>query len=144
MRGFQRLRKLELPLEIAMCNVTAAACQNAAPHELLGGDSRNQGLNDCEPFIGDLVPASVSQLSLISRGTDGHEKALEIIFRHFAAKKDSHLPALEEIYLSCPTSADNAYKDQCAMLFVETDRVGVALRLKLWPSAVTMTWDGEE
>ncbi len=144
MRGFQRLRKLELPFEVAMCNIVAAAGQNAAPNESLMGNSRNQGLDDCKPFIGDLVPASVSQLSLISHGIHSHEKALEIIFRHFAAKKDSQLPALEEIHLSCPASADNAYKDQRAMLFVETDRVGVALRLKLWPSAVTMTWDGEE
>ena len=144
MHGFRRLRKLDLPLEVAMCNIVAAAGQNAAPNESLVGNSRNQGLDDCEPFIGDLVPASVSQLSLISRGTGGHEKALDIMFRRFDSRKDSQLPALEEIHLSCPTSADSAYKDQCAKLFVETNRVGVALRLKLWLSAVTMTWDGEE
>lgn len=144
MHGFQRLRKLEFPLEIALCNVTAAACRVATPNESLVGGSTDHELDYCEPFIGDLVPASVSQLSLISRGTDHHEKALDLMFRHFAAKKDSQLPARKEIHLSCPASADNAYKDQCARLLAETEKVGVVLHLKPWPSSVTMIWDGEQ
>ena len=144
MRGFQRLQKLEFPLEIALCNMTAAACLVATPNESLIGGSTDHELDYNEPFIGDLVPASVSQLSLISRGTDHHEKALDLMFRHFAAKKKSHLPALKEIHLSCPASADNAYKDQCARLLAETEKVGVVLHLEPWPSSVAMTWDGEQ
>ena len=130
MRGFQRLQKLEFPLEIAMCNLTAAA---STDHEL----------DYSESFIGDLIPASVSQLSLISRGTDHHEKALDVMFRDFATKKDSQVPALKEIHLSCPAGADDAYKEQCAKLTAETEKVGVVLRLKAWPSSFTLTWDGE-
>ena len=137
MRNFQRLQKLEVPLEIASCNMTAAAC----PVE---GSTTDHKIDSCEPFIiGDLVPASVSQLSLISRGTDGHEKALERMFHDFAAKKDSQLPALREIHLSCPAGADDAYKEQCARLLAETEKVGVILQLKLWPSSYSFTWDGE-
>ncbi|MCJ1271614.1 hypothetical protein MMC22_011516, partial [Lobaria immixta] len=144
MRGFQRLRRLELPLEIALCNIAAATSQIATPKESLVRSSTDHELEYYESFIGDLVPASVSQLSLISRGTDHHEKALDLMFRHFAAKKDGQLPALKEIHLSCPVSADNAYKDQCARLLAETKKVGVVLHLEPWPSSVSMTWDGEQ
>ena len=144
MRGFQRLRKLELPLEIAICNITAAAACRAAPTPneslVVGDDSMDHHtLDDDETFVGDLVPASVSQLSLISCGKDDHAKALDVMFRHFAARKESTLPALEEIYLSCPASADDAYKGQCARLLAETEKAGVVLHLQPWPSPVTMT-----
>ena len=135
MRNFQRLQKLEFPLEIALCNMTAAACS-------VEGSTTDHEIDSCESFIiGDLVPASVSQLSLISRGTDGHEKALERMFRDFAVKKDSQLPALREIHLSCSAGADDAYKEQCARLLAETEKVGVVLQLKLWPSSYSFTWD---
>ena len=127
-----------------MCNVTAAACRVATPNESLVGGSSDHELDYGELFIGDLVPASVSLLSLISCGTDHHDKALDIMFCHFAAKKNSQLPALKEIHLSCPADADNAYKDQCARLLAETEKAGVVLLLKPLPSSVVMTWDGEE
>ena len=66
MRGFQRLRKLEFPLELAVCNITAGtACRAATtPNKsLVVGDGPTDGhheLDDDEPFISDLVPASVS------------------------------------------------------------------------------------
>jgi len=133
-RDFQRLQKLEFPLEIASCNMTAAAYS-------VEGSTTEHEIDSCEPsIIGDLVPASVSQLSLISRGTDGHEKALERMFRDFAAQKDSQLPALWDIHLSCPSGADDTYKEQCARLLAETVKVGVVLQLKLWPSSYSFTW----
>ena len=144
MRRFQCLRQLEFPLEIALCNINAAASGAAVPIESLVEGSTDQRLDHHEPFIGDLVPASVSQLSLISSGTDHHANALDPTFREFAAKKDSQLPALKEIHLSCPTNADSAYKDQCAKLLAETEKVGVILRLKAWPSSATLLWDGEQ
>ncbi|KAL9127513.1 MAG: hypothetical protein Q9217_003623 [Psora testacea] len=149
LRGFQRLRKLELPLEIAVSNNTAAAAARRAatmPNESLvvgAGSTDHHGLDDDEPFIGELVPASVSQLSLISSGTDDHAKVLDVMFRHFAARKESALPALEEIELSCPVSADDAYKEQCARLLVETEKAGVVLYFKRCLSFATMMWDGE-
>ena len=143
MRHFHHLRKLEFPLEIALCNIDAAASRAAAPNESLVAGSTDQQLDHCEPFIGDLVPASVSQLSLISSGTDHHAKVLDLMFRKFAAMKDSQLPALKEIYLSCPTSADQAYKDQCLRLLAEAEKVGVTVHLKPWPSSGGIVWDGE-
>ncbi|RDL32655.1 Uncharacterized protein BP5553_09111 [Venustampulla echinocandica] len=138
MRGFQRLRKLQLPLEIAMCNVANATSRVTTPNEGLTG----QGLDKFEQFIGDFVPASVSQLSLLSSGTDHHEMALKVMFRDFAARKDSQLPALKEIYLSClmSPSADDAYKEECAKLVAETDEAGVVLHLMDWRDMPTIAW----
>ena len=85
MRGFQRLGKLEFPLEIAVCNINAATSPNKS---LVVGDGladEHHKLDDDESLISDLVPASVSQLSLISGGTDDHAKALDVIFRLFTA-----------------------------------------------------------
>ncbi|KAH8645959.1 F-box domain protein, partial [Tricladium varicosporioides] len=125
MRGFQRLRKLEFPLEIVMCNITDAVSRAATSNESLV----DQGLEKFSTFIGDLIPASVSHLSLLSSGNDNHERALNVMFHNFAAKKDSQLPALKEIYLSCPggASGDNIYKEECKRLVIEVEKAGVAL-----------------
>lgn len=147
MRGFQRLRKLEFPLEIAVCNIIAAtACRAATtPKKSLvvedGLTDEHHELDDDEPLISDLVPASVSQLSLVSGGTDDHARALDVMFRHFTARKESILPALEEIQLSCPDNADDAYKEQCDTLLPETVKMGVVLHLKPFPSSFTITWN---
>jgi hypothetical protein len=137
-RGFQRPRKLEFPLQFAMCNVTDATS---------GVTTVNEGLTDREfdefvPFISDLVPASVSQLSLLSRGTDHHQKVVRAMFRDFAAKKDSQLPALKEIHLSCPekTIADAAYEEECAKLVAETKEAGVVLHLHDLPFSIATVW----
>ena len=58
------------------------------------------------------------------------------MFRQFAAKKDSQLDALKEIHLSCPSGADNTYKDQCARLLAKTEKVDVILHLTRWQSPV--------
>jgi hypothetical protein len=133
MRGFRHLQKLEFPLELALCNIAA--------NESQVGSSTDHELDSCGSFIGDLVPTSVSQLSLISDGTGNHEKALKVMFRHLAAEKDSQLPKLKEIHLTCPSDADNMYRDQCANLLAETKKVGVVLELHLWHSSTELTWD---
>ncbi|KAE8393880.1 hypothetical protein BDV23DRAFT_180330 [Aspergillus alliaceus] len=125
MRGFHRLQKLELPVEIITCTLTAL------------GDHQS---NYSDLFLGDLIPASVSQLSLISHGLDGSEKALSMLFRDFAAKKDSQVPALKEIYLSWPIDVDDLDQELYATLAVETQKAGVVLDIMLDP----LTWDGEE
>ena len=130
MRGFQRLRKLELPLDIALCNITAAARRVAPPYISFVAGSTHSEPDHNEPFIGDLVPATVSELSLLSIGMDYHANALDIIFRDFAAKKASQLPALTDIHLSYPANIDNVYRDQCDRLLSETEKVGVTLHLE--------------
>ena len=129
MRRFLCLRQLEFPLEIMICNITAAACRVSTPSDSLVGSSSDHG-PDCDTlFIGDLVPVSVSVLSLISHGTDRHDKALDVMFRDFAPRKKTTLPALKEINLVCPNGADDAFKDHCTRLLAETQKVGVDLRL---------------
>ncbi|KAF2093596.1 hypothetical protein NA57DRAFT_81098 [Rhizodiscina lignyota] len=136
LRGFQCLQKLQLPLEVASCNINAALCQVTTPNDSLARSSTDHELNYSEPFIGDVIPASVIQVSLLSDGTDQHEHTLDIMFRHFAAKKKSLLPALKEIYLSCPSSATNGYKDRCSRLLAESEKGSVILHLAKWSSDV--------
>ncbi|KAI4150264.1 MAG: hypothetical protein L6R39_002316 [Caloplaca ligustica] len=146
MRGFHRLRKLEFPLEVTVCNITAAtACRAATtPDRCLvvgnGSTDEHHELDDAGLLISDLVPASVSQLALTSGGTKDHAKALSVMFRHFAARKGI-FPALEEIQLSCPGNADDAHKEQCARLLAETEKVGVVLHLHPYRSNFTITWN---
>ncbi|KAK2760242.1 hypothetical protein FQN54_002309 [Arachnomyces sp. PD_36] len=118
MCNFRRLRKLEFPLEIAMCNIASSMPTDPIPEHT-------------ELLMSELVPPSVSELSLISEGKNGHEKAVEAMFRHFASKKDLHFPALRTIHLTCPDypSTDEVYKEQCEKLVVETQKAGVDLDL---------------
>ena len=141
MRGFPCLRQLEFPLEIVMCNVTAAACQDSTPNDTLVAGSSDHKSDRVALLIGDLVPASVSVLSLISHGTDHHDKALDVMFRDFAARKEITLPALTDIHLICPDGADDAYKDHCTRLLVETQKAGVVLHLWPWEQSGALTCD---
>lgn len=124
---FQRLQKLELPLESTMYS-----CDE---------------MNYNESFIDERIPASVSQLSLISDGTNGHARILDVIFRDFAVRKTEKrpiLPALERIVLTCPSIESDAYKEQCASLLAETEKAGIALELRSYLSSSTLTWDKQE
>ena len=148
LRGFRRLRKLELPLEIASCNIAVAtACRSATtptePTVVADGSADRHDPNVDEAFIGDLVPASVSQLSLVSSGTDDHATALDVMFRDFAATRKSTLPALQLIILTCLATADDAYKRQVDRLRVESEKAGVVLDLRPWLSFTTIAWDEE-
>lgn len=140
MRGFRRLRKLEFDLEIAMCNIFVTD-RTTRPNEVLVEGSTNDEAGFHELSIASLIPASVLQLSLCSRGKDHHEKALDFMFHGFAAKKESQLPSLEEIHLHCPSSADAAYKERCARLLKETEKTDVVLHLNAWPNMPSLTWN---
>ncbi|KAL2054569.1 hypothetical protein ABVK25_005317 [Lepraria finkii] len=149
LRGCKRLQTLEFPLELAVCNITAAvACQLAKAKEPMSGGSTDHQApkaphGDCayeSSFTGNFVPASVFQLSLTSSGTDEHAKALDVMFRDFAAEKDAWLPALQEIHVSCPARADEAYKAQCARLRAEMEELGVVCHLKEYESSIRFSW----
>jgi hypothetical protein len=140
--GFQRLRKLELPLEIAMCNIADAESRATTSDKSITA----QDLNTPVPFIANIVPASVSRLSLRSNGTKYHEKALRAMFFDFVARRAISLPVLEELHLFCPDDpkADNAYRLMCIKLLIEADQTGVVVHLHkslAWLTA--LTWDGE-
>ena len=149
MHGFERLRKLNFPSRLR--------CVMSLPplHVGLPPRSANRWLSEMaqrnttnwdedEPFISDLVPASVFQLSLISSGPNDHAKALDVMFRDFAARKKSTSPTLEEIILTSTISVDDAYKEKCDKLHAETEKAGVVLHLMPWLSFATITWDGEQ
>ncbi|KAF2094845.1 hypothetical protein NA57DRAFT_80014 [Rhizodiscina lignyota] len=125
MRGFQKLEKLEYPLELVMCNINATG---AASHIATLFQRFLNGLID--PFVRDLIPTSVAQLSLKSEGTDSHEKALNDLFRHFRPVRKPQLPALQEIDIACPSSADDVYKQQCHKIVAEASGEGVVVRLQ--------------
>ena len=143
MRGFACLRQLEFPLEIVMCNIAAAACRVSTSEESLVRGSSDYALDNGAMFIGDLVPPSVTVLSLISHGTDHHGKVLEVMFWDFAARKKTMLPALKDIHLICPNIGDGAYKDHCTRLLAETNKAGVVLHLQPWAHSGALTWDGK-
>ncbi|KAL9115728.1 MAG: hypothetical protein Q9227_000096 [Pyrenula ochraceoflavens] len=134
MRGFHHLRKLEFPLSIVMHNMKNDLAQLANSNER----SMDSKLGQSKVLIGDLVPPSVSHLVLTSSGTNYDAYLLEVMFRDFAATKSHQLPALREIYLSCPESpsADKKYKTECAKLVAETGAAGVLL--KTWPYSTPM------
>lgn len=145
MRGFQRLRKLEFPLEVAACNVVAAAASSGA----LGSSSMrldHDGLDGARAasLLADLVPASIVRLSLLSSGEGEHAEALEELFRGFGAKKDGVMPKLEEIRLSCPVEAGDGYTRVCERVRKESEGAGVVCYLKRHESSTRLTWDGEE
>lgn len=129
MHGFQRLRKLHLPLEIAVCNLaTDDKFARDDPEQLT-----DQKLGELQRRLTDvLVPASVSELSLHSHmDPDGrHERALRVMFFNFAARKDDWVPALGHIRL-CPGPKEDggAYKDACGRLKAEMVEAGVTLHL---------------
>ncbi|PGH16527.1 hypothetical protein AJ79_01632 [Helicocarpus griseus UAMH5409] len=127
MRGFTRLQKLELPLEAAMCNIDRAKIRS----QLMGDEP-----GYLDSFLGDIVPASVSELSFLSWGMENQDLALSAMFSDFAAKKKSQVPALREIHLSCRSSAEDAYKEQCTELAAETKKAGVELDLTVWPTPI--------
>ncbi|KAI4099048.1 MAG: hypothetical protein L6R37_006153 [Teloschistes peruensis] len=137
--GFQRLRKLELPLELAEYHIAASTAPPTVPtadnNPLVVDSSLNK-----DPSISDFVPDSVSQVSLISAGTADDAKVLNTIFSRFPL--DSTMLSLKEIHLSCPGKADNAYKEQCAILLEKVQQTDVALYLLLFPSSSTMVWNG--
>lgn len=126
MRGFQRLRRLRLPLEIAACNLAGGA--SALDKELT-----DQEVGELQRLTDVLVPASLSSLTLDSRDPDRHVKVLGVMFRDLAARKDDWVPALEEVRLVPRPKKDGAYKDECGRLEVEMMEAGVTLHFGEYP-----------
>lgn len=103
--GFQRLQRLQLPLEIAVCNLNATTA--GYPVSLI-----------------DLVPASVSHLSLVSYGTDEEAKALESLFGTFSR---SQMPSLQEVHLHIPANATELYKESWTSVSTKIEKAGILL-----------------
>ncbi|KAL8671113.1 MAG: hypothetical protein Q9168_004382 [Polycauliona sp. 1 TL-2023] len=146
LRGFRRLEKLELPLEIATCNINSVCvpCPSAmSAQSLVSHDRPTNGYaqGDDQTLLGDLVPATVSVLALVSTGTPDHAKALEVMFQDFAARREFALPALEKIFLTCEDDADEMYEAQTAKLLKEAESTGVILDVQPCKANATIEWD---
>ncbi|KAF7899018.1 uncharacterized protein EAF01_008231 [Botrytis porri] len=118
MRGFKCLRKLELPLEIAICDHATKSARISA----------KQGPKNFEIFINELLPASVSHLSLSSCGIDVDARGdiLKAIGNHFITEQ-SRLPSTKEIQLLLPgdNSAIHLYKENHSEAPGEVEKVDV-------------------
>lgn len=130
--GFQRLQKLELPTELVICNMTASAIDGmvTAPDESSTTGKRLADYRvpiEKEHLIENLVPTSVSQLSLLSKRADKHAQALEVFFRDFDLRKKTTLYALENIFLTCPCCEEGTYKDLCTRLRKKIQKAGVTV-----------------
>lgn len=142
LRGFQQLRKLEFPLEVALlCNTTYT-------NTSVAGSMKGLKLDEAEApnLLADLVPASVIHLALSSSGADDHAPALEAMFRDIGAKKEDVVPKLEEMYLSRPNSpaSGGEYKEVCDRVKEECEKVGVVCHLSASQRPIKRVWDGEE
>ncbi|KAF7960053.1 hypothetical protein EAE96_001653 [Botrytis aclada] len=106
MRGFKCLRKLELPLEIAICDHANAAFRETKSKRILA----NHGPRNFEIFINELLPASVSYLSLSSdgMGVDARSDIMKAI-RGFFITKQSRFPSTKEIQLLLPIDNSTIY-----------------------------------
>ncbi|TVY53940.1 hypothetical protein LCER1_G007526 [Lachnellula cervina] len=118
-RSFQKLKKFEFPLKLVMCNINAAGVTGniATSLQYFFNGSR-------DPFVRDLIPPSVTHLSLKSEGIGPYDKALDALFRHFRAV------------------ADNAYKQQCNKIVAEGGREGVVVHLEAYEYSGGLDWDG--
>lgn len=126
MQGFKRLRRLQLPLEFAMCNLDSDA-------SVRDREPTDQELRGLQRLTDTLVPASVSELSIDSLHLNRNVKALRVMFCDFAGRKGDWVPALEKIRLSSRPTADGAYKDAVGKLEVEAKEAGVILHLRMYP-----------
>ncbi|KAI1296410.1 F-box domain protein [Xylaria venustula] len=143
MRGFKRLRKFACPVELAMNHINKALPQTA---------TANCDLKDQEPgmiitSVSDLIPASVSELSLSSARIDAYDMALEV-FRDVVGEDGPRLPALKEIYLKGDPPLPwprVTYLENCDRLAAKAAEAGVVFHIRQhrpeWNT--TVLWHGQ-
>ncbi|TVY25129.1 hypothetical protein LHYA1_G006480 [Lachnellula hyalina] len=135
-RGFQKLKKFEFPLKLVECNINAAGVTGNIATSLQYFFN-----GSLDPFVRDLIPPSVTHLSLKSEGMGPHDGALNALFRHFCAVRRSQLPNLQEVHIACKPEADNVYKQQCNKIVAEGSREGVVVHLQAYEYSGGLDWD---
>lgn len=123
-RGFQKLEKFQIPLELVTCHINAAGITGniASSLQRLFNASQN-------PFLRDLVPPSVMELSLDSDGIGPYDKGLDALFSQLSTTRKSQLPNLQNLYICCVQEADSTYKQQCNRIVREGRTEGVHVHL---------------
>jgi hypothetical protein len=94
-RSFHKLQKFEIPYELLMCNVNAAGVTGKISTSL-----QRFFNGSVDPTVRDLIPASVTHLTLRSDGMGPYNKGLEVLFRHFRAVRRSQLPNLRGVRIA--------------------------------------------
>lgn len=117
LKRLQRLRVLEIPIELAECNINAAASHR-------GDDS---GLFE------ELVPSSVSTLSIISQGSLLHRDAIAKLFSKFPQSGQEPISSLADLYLNLnltfPKRAEESFQHHCLELQSRFLKSGVRVHL---------------
>ncbi|KAI0521718.1 F-box domain protein [Xylaria bambusicola] len=93
LHGFQRLLTLRCPLKLAISRTN-----KALPRPLKDTDSLKGSESEViEPSISDLIPDSVTTLSLLTDNEEHYRMALDILFSDVVVKEGSKLPFLKKI-----------------------------------------------
>ncbi|KAK8038684.1 hypothetical protein PG993_007095 [Apiospora rasikravindrae] len=142
LRNVLQLRDLVLPLDVFQCDVSHAASRFGKSI----GDLDEEDSETVDLRLGNLIPASVTQLTLLSRGRVPHDKILGVLFRDFGATRAARLPDMEQIILECQSSysPDPAYRAKCESLVSEVGTSGVALHVETEPLWPALEWPGSE
>jgi hypothetical protein len=134
-RHFQKLKKFEFPMELVECNINAAGVTGNIATSLLRFFNGSQ-----DAFVRDLIPTSVTHLSMTSEGIGPYDKGLEALFRHFRAIRKSQLRNLQEVHIALKQEADKVYKQQCNNIVAEGRREGLAVRLSSFDVSWAQDW----
>ncbi|KAK8109255.1 hypothetical protein PG984_015056 [Apiospora sp. TS-2023a] len=127
LRGFQRLQQLILPLGFFECIISYAASRiNKSVEDLTDRD-----METLDVKLGDLIPASVTELELRNvRHVSNHGKVLKVLFHGFSAMKASRLPALEKVlFLNLQEWMSPGCKSASEQLISENEPNGVVITI---------------
>ena len=134
--GFQKLKKLEFPLMLATCNLNAAGVTG-----IMFTSIQRFFHVSVDPFVRDLIPTSVTHLSVKSDGMGPYDRGLDALFGNLGAVRRCQLPNLEEVFLNCKQGADEAYKQQCNKIVADGKEEGVAVHLRCLDYARRVNWE---
>ena len=127
-RDFHNLQALEISLKLASCSSNAASIDNTDREEV----REHRRSERTELTVGDLVPTSLSILSIVTGGTNLESTMLKGMFRDFDGKANCQLTALEHVYLYNTSSGKNEYYSQCDWLQEKFMSTHITLHSEFW------------
>ena len=151
--GFQRLRTLEFPLEIVMATIMASRNSSSSlPSDSPIAEEATSTKDECDTskhehkesesmMINDLIPTTVTILSILTDITDKYIPAVEALFGHFNTWKERARPALREIYLSSHYNINKNYRTQRASILAKTENSDVVLHQNPYEFKSKIDWN---